>query len=171
MASHQSCDGVEGLAAQLGDLVGGGHGAQHREVRAAAGVGGEADTQGLRKGHVEEARADEGVRGRAVDEGGSGLDQARPLAVGQVDGVAVDGAFTQKALRLVGVEVVAGLGEEVPYPGDLVRLFGKVRLHQAAGVFAPERAKGVQLFGGRGGRKAGGDDIGQAVDPVPLFQQ
>ena len=82
------------------------------------------------------------------------MSQAGALAVAQVDGVAVDRAFAQEALRLVGVEVVAGLGEEVADPGDLVQLFGKVGLHQAVGEFAPEAAKGVELLGRRGRREA-----------------
>lgn len=114
--------GVEGVAAQLGDLVGGGHGAEHGEAGAAAGVGGEADAEGGGEGHVEEAGANEGVRGGAVGEGGAGLGQPRLLARGQVDGVAVEGAVAEEALCLIRVEVVAGLGVEVADPGDLVRL-------------------------------------------------
>ncbi len=92
------------------------------------------------------------------------------LALGQVDRVAVDGAFAQQALRLVGVEVVARLREEVLHPGDLVGLFGQMGLHQAVGILAPERAERRELFGRRGGREARGDDVGQPVHPVPFLQ-
>ncbi len=106
-----------------------------------------------------------------MDKGGPGLDQAGTLAVGQVDGVAVDGTFAEEALGFVGVEVVAGLGEQVLHPGNLVGLFGEVGLHQAVGVFAPEGAEGLKLFGGGCRRETRGDDVGKAVPTVPLFQK
>ena len=162
---------VQGLAAQLGDLIGGGHGAEHGKGRPAAGVGGEANPQRPGEGHVEEARADEGVGGWAMDDAGPGLGQAVLFALGQVDGVAEDGTFAQKALSLVGVKVIAGLRVERADPGHFVDLFGKVGLHQAIGVFGPQGAEGVQLVRRRGRREARGDDIGQPVLAMPALQQ
>ena len=106
-----------------------------------------------------------------MDKAGSGLDQAGLFAGGQVDRVAVDRAFAQKTLGLIGIQIIAGLGEQVANPGNLVRLFGKVGLHQAVGVLAPERPQSGELFGRRSRRKARRDDIGQPVDAVPFLQQ
>ena len=75
------------------------------------------------------------------------LAQAGLFAVGQPDGMAVKPAFAQKAVGLVGVKVIAGGGEQRFDPSDLVRLFREVGLHQAIGVFGPERAEGVELLG------------------------
>ena len=97
------------------------------------------------------------------------LGQPVTLTLRQVNGVAVNRTFAQQALRLVSVQIVTGLGEQLPHPGDLVRLFGQMRLHQAIGMLAPQRPQRRQLFGGRGGGKPGCDHIRQPVAPMPFF--
>jgi hypothetical protein len=67
----------------------------------AAGVGGKPDpvARGGQPAHVEQPRADEGVRGRAVDQRRVDLAQAGALAVGQVDRVAEQRAGAQETAR------------------------------------------------------------------------
>jgi hypothetical protein len=106
-----------------------------------------------------------------MDEGGVGLLQPGPFAVGQVDGVAEDGAGAHEAEAFVGVEVVARLGEELGHPGAFVGLFRKVGLHQAVRVFGPECTHRLELVGRRGGREARRDRVGQPAPPVPSGEE
>ena len=64
----------------------------------------------------------------------------------QVDRMAKKGAFPDQTMGFVGVEVVAGLREEITHPCDFVGLFAEVCLHQAIGVFGPKRAEGRKLI-------------------------
>ena len=101
----------------------------------------------------------------------SGLAQPIPFAGFQMDCVAIDAARAKQAMRLVGVEIVAGVGKEVVDPRDLFALLGEVGLHQAVGVLCPEAAQRVQLRLRRGGRESRCDDIAEPVDPMPFRQQ
>ncbi|MPL82839.1 hypothetical protein SDC9_28788 [bioreactor metagenome] len=165
--------GVQRMVTQLRHLIGCGHGAQHRETRAAAGVGGQPHPQpgGGHPGHVEKPRANEGVRGRAMGQRRADLLQPHDLARLEMDGVAIDPVLAEKAEGLVGVEVVARLGKEALHPGDLVELLAQMGLHQAIGMLGPERAKRAQLLGRRCRRETRRDDIAQPVAPVPACEQ
>jgi hypothetical protein len=110
---------------------------------------------GSEPAHVEEPRADEGVGGRAVDEAAPTSRQAVDLARLEVDGVAVEAVWPEKPVRLVGVEVVAGLGVEAADPGDLVGLFGDVGLHQAVGCSAQSAPSASSCAGVEVGEKRG----------------
>ena len=125
--------------AQLGDLIGGGHTAQHRKARSTASIGGKPDPVILRHkaGSVEKARANKGVRRRAVDQGGTDLAQPVAFARLKMDRMAIDRFRTQQAGGLIGVEIIAGLREKVFHPSNLFELLAQVGLHQAVGVFAP----------------------------------
>ena len=106
-----------------------------------------------------------------MDEPRAGFAQAGAFAVGQVDRVAEERARADQPVRLVDVEIVARLRIERADPGDFLELFAQMRLHQAIGVFGPESAHRVELFGGRGRGKARRDRIGQPVAPVPAPDQ
>jgi hypothetical protein len=101
--------------------------------------------------------------------GRADLRQAVDLARLQVDGVAIEAVRTQQPVRLVGVEVVARLRVERLDPGDLVGLLGDMGLHQAVGMFGPERAERVELCLGRGGGEARRDDVGEPRATVPAL--
>jgi hypothetical protein len=90
-----------------------------------------------------------------MDQGRADLRQAVDLARLKVDGVAVEAVRAQKPVRLVGVEVVAGLRVERPDPGDLVGLFGDMGLHQAVGMLGPERAQASSCASVEVGEKRG----------------
>ena len=97
------------------------------------------------------------------------LDQAGFLALGQVEGMTVDGTLAQQALGLVSVQIIARLRKQGLDPSDLIGLLGEVGLHQTIGIFAPQSPQGRQLFGGRGRRKPGADHISQTARAMPLL--
>ena len=101
----------------------------------------------------------------------AGLAQAGALAAGQVDGVTVKTALAEQAVSFVRVEIISRLGVEAQHPVDFVCLLGQMGLHQAIGVFGPERAQRVELGGRRGRREAWGDGVGQPVYPMPAPDQ
>ncbi len=164
---------MERAVAKLRHLVGRRHRAEHREGRAAAGIGGKADpVAALRQPvHVEEAGADEGVGGRAVDQARVDFPQPVDLARFEMDDMAVKPAGSEQPVPFVGVEIVARRGVERFHPGDLVGLLREVGLHQAVGMRGPERAQGLKLSGRRGRRKARSYDVGEPALPVPALQK
>ncbi len=60
--------------------------------------------------------------------------------------MAEDGAVAQQPVFLIGVKIVARMGDKFAHPCDFVDLFAEMGLHQAVGPFRPKRPQGGQLF-------------------------
>ena len=65
------------------------------------------------------------------------------LPRGQVDRMPHQRTRPQKPEPVVDIGVVARLGKQLADPGDLLVLFGEMRLHRAGRVRGPERAPGA----------------------------
>ncbi len=121
--------------------------------------------------HVEQAGAEEGVRGRAVRDTGTARAKGGPLALGQVDGVAEIRAGTGQAIALIDAEIIGRLGEERAHPGDFIVVFADMGLHQCRRMLAPKHARRFELFRRRCRGKTRSDRIGQPSALVPAFDE
>ena len=68
------------------------------------------------------------------------------LTRGQMDRVPKQGAFPQKPMGFIDIEIVLRGRKQRLNPGHFFRLFAQMRLHQTRGKFRPKRAQRFQLF-------------------------
>ena len=145
---------------------------QDREGRAGTDVGAEADADRpvgvLGARNVEHAATQEEIRRRAMRDRGIGGMQALQLIVAQPDAMTEHRAPAAEPVMIVDVEIVPALGEQFLDPGDFGLSLRDVRLHQAIGMVAPQRAGGGELLGRTGAGEARRDGIEQASAAVPF---
>mmetsp|Transcript_23745 Transcript_23745/g.42565 ORF Transcript_23745/g.42565 Transcript_23745/m.42565 type:complete len:294 (-) Transcript_23745:56-937(-) len=106
-----------------------------------------------------------------MHQGGPNVGQTIHLARGQVDRVTVKAARAQQTVRLIGVQIVPRIRVNLGNPSDFVLLLGQMRLHEATGKLGPKRAEGGHLLWRGSGRKAWGDGIFCAANPMPFLDQ
>ena len=119
--------------------------------------------------HGHQARAEEGVRRRAMNHGGARLGQPLAFALGQMDAMGEEAAVAQQAEVIVDVGVVLRPREQLLDEGDLARAFGKMRLHQRAGQRGQQFTRDLELRIRRGGREARGDGVAEPPLAVPFL--
>ena len=119
----------------------------------------------------EEAAAERGVAARAVRGGAAVRGHDAQFAVGRVDVVRQDRVAADQSGAFVGVEVVAGAGEQVAHGLDLAGVLVDVAGEAHAGEVAHQGGAGVQdALAGRQA-EAGRDGVQGAARAVPAFDQ
>ena len=163
------------VPAQHRHLVRLAHGAEHRVAGAASDVGRDADTDRMipvpGAAQVEQARSQEGVRGRAVHDRRSGRRQARALARRQMDAVREQAAGADQTEAVVDIGVVLRPGKVPRHQRDLRPALREVRVHVAIGMARGEVAGGGELRLAGGDRKAHRDRIAEPPAAVPALDQ
>ena len=81
-----------------------------------------------------------------MHQGRTRLCDAIHLARLKVDRMTIDRTRADQPVGLIGVQIIPRCGVQRFDPGDLVRLLAQVGLHQAIGVFGPQRPKNGQLI-------------------------
>ena len=76
----------------------------------------------------------------------AGFRDSDAFSLVQMDRVAIQCAFPEQPVHLVGFEIVPGFRVQAERPRDFVGLFREMGLHQAIRVLGPEGAKGFKLF-------------------------
>ena len=91
---------------------------EQREAGAGADVGAERDPDAVLDvaAQREQPAAEGGVAGRAVGDRRAAPGEHAELGVGRVHVVGEHGALAEQAVRVVGVDVVLGLGEQLAPP-------------------------------------------------------
>ncbi len=120
---------------------------------------------------VEQAAAEEKVRGRAERDGRTGLGQARAFVVTQVHAMGEHRAFAEQMVVVVDVQITFALWKQLLDPLHLLQVFTDVGLHVQVWIF-PEQLTGQgQLLGRAGGGEAWGHGVVQAALAVPALDQ
>src|SRR4051795_13557113 len=95
--------------------------------------------------HAHEARAQEGVRRRAMDHGRAHLLEPRAFAIRKMDAVREEAAAGEKTEMVVDVGVVLGFREKPLDEIYLAHAFGEVRLHERSGEGVEELPREREL--------------------------
>src|SRR4051794_36867884 len=104
-------------------------------------------------------------------ERGAALMAAAELFFGKMHAMRQHGAPSDQAMMIIDIEIILAIGKEVGGPFDLALVLGDVRMHQDVLVFAPERARGLELLRRRSAGKARRDRIEAAGVTMPPRDQ
>ena len=120
---------------------------------------------------IEQAAADEQVRGRAERGDRARVRQALQLLIREMQTVTEDRARPEQPAAVVHVGVAPGAREQPADRGDLLVVLGQMRLQVGVRMLAQQRARGLQLSLARGHRKTWRDRVQLPAASVPGLEQ
>jgi len=122
-------------------------------------------------GHGEDARAQEGVAGRAVRDRRVRVVEPVQFVVGDVDVVGEHAAIAEQARVLVGAEVVLRVREQLPDELDLARALLHVAGEAGGRVLGQQGLTGLEHRAGARHGEPGRDGVAQPAAVVPALDE